>query len=104
MSHTPAPWVYCAKSRRVTAENGDQLIADIRSWGLLHLTNHKQIQNANGRLVAAAPELLAALERVVSQFAIYYSKGEGHPLILSEYNHQFVKDAIDLIARIKGRE
>lgn len=66
MSHTPAPWVYCQKWQKVTTADGGQLVADIRGWGWLQkLPDGEAIQDANGRLIAAAPDLLAALESIV---------------------------------------
>ena len=66
MSHTPAPWIYDQKRTRVVAEDRELLVADIRGWGNLQKrSDGAEIMGANGYLIAAAPELLAALERLV---------------------------------------
>ena len=66
MSHTPASWIYDQKRTRVVAEDRELLVADIRGWGNLQKrSDGAEIMDANGYLIAAAPELLAALERLV---------------------------------------
>lgn len=102
MSHTAAPWAYCQKWQKVTTADGGQLIADIRGWGWLQkLPDGEAIQDANGRLIAAAPELLAALESITDYFTIKHRRGEGHEWQVSQYQPECVQAAIDLIARIK---
>ena len=64
MSHTPGPWSY--ENEGQTVYVGDQIegqwIAQVRGWGWLQkLKNGEAVQDANGRLIAAAPELLEAL-------------------------------------------
>lgn len=72
MSHTPAPWVYCQKWQKVTIADGGQLLADIRGWGWLQkLPDGEAIQDANGRLIAAAPDLLAELENLSAVMACH---------------------------------
>ena len=63
MQHTPGPWsVNFKKFSEVRAENG-AVIADCKKLtGLVNL-------QANARLVAAAPDLLAALDRLTQQCA-----------------------------------
>lgn len=52
-------WKYDSKRTRVMSEDSEYLIADIRGWGKLQcLPNGEEIQDYNGRLIAAAPELL----------------------------------------------
>lgn len=63
MQHTPGPWkVNYTKFSEVRAENG-AVIAECKK-----LTNLVNLQ-ANARLVAAAPDLLAALDRLTQQCA-----------------------------------
>jgi hypothetical protein len=66
VKHTPGPWTYDEDIQSVFANchnpnNGEFLIADMRGWGYLeHQPNGAEIQDANGRLISAAPELLEA--------------------------------------------
>jgi hypothetical protein len=65
--HTPGPWEYYAEDQRVIIP-GDysKLIADIRGWGWLQkLENGAEVQDANGRLIAAAPTQHEALTKLV---------------------------------------
>jgi len=60
--HTPGPWAY-TKEDQVVHLPGDysKMIADIRGRGWLQkLPNGAEVQDANGKLIAAAPELLKA--------------------------------------------
>jgi len=67
--HTPAPWVG-DNHGYVWAENGQMTICTIRGWGHLtgvgamnlFVTDAIEIQDANQRLICAAPELLEALQ------------------------------------------
>lgn len=57
--HTPGPWNIGTKNgARVWSENGETLIADANASESLR----KEIKKANARLIAAAPDLLEALE------------------------------------------
>lgn len=67
--HTPGPWEYEPTGQTVygISEGGCNkivetfMVANIRGWGhLQYLPNGAEIQDANGRLIAAAPDLLAA--------------------------------------------
>lgn len=82
--HTPEPWKYDPGSVGVWAENpyghGLMRIADVRGWG--HLTGRAscamtkldaaRIQDATGVLLAAAPDLLAALEGMIESYDLAY--------------------------------
>ncbi len=57
-------WKYDPRRQRVTTEDGELLIADIRGWGRLQQSlDGDKIQDYHGRLVAAAPELLEMAHR-----------------------------------------
>lgn len=61
MSHTPGPWLFCDDSgphRNIWAE----ALIVARVDGDEH---HKDTADANARLIAAAPELLNALETIL---------------------------------------
>lgn len=73
--HTPGPWRTGYRSLHVVTDNakigGDAIIFDVRGWGYLTGNGHGalgldpkeavQIQKANARLAAAAPDMLEAL-------------------------------------------
>lgn len=73
--HTQGPWQYKQLGTQVWGRSvggcqmieSEHLIADIRGWGhIQYLPDAEQIQDANGRLIAAAPDLLEALRFVMS--------------------------------------
>lgn len=81
---TPGPWKYKPTKYDATiwAENGNMMVAQLRGWGYLTGKGHlalglsseeaARIQDANGFLIAAAQELLAACkaqERVDNHIA-----------------------------------
>lgn len=59
--HTPGPWnvAYYGYTERPVIKHGSQSIADVRGCELDDTTTHSL---ANARLIAAAPDLLAALK------------------------------------------
>lgn len=77
--HTPGPWraddetVFCF-------DKEDRMIAQVRGWGWLIKNNSEDLafetQKANLNLIAAAPELLEALENCVSLMAELERLGE----------------------------
>ncbi len=68
--HTPGPWKYHSAGVMVLDGDGQTSIADIRGWGRLEKVYGEQkameIQDANGRLIAAAPEMLRIIQRLVT--------------------------------------
>lgn len=62
--HTQGPWsvAFYGETERPVIKHGDQSIADVRGCELDDSTSHSL---ANARLIAAAPELLAAAEALV---------------------------------------
>ena len=94
--HTPGPWLVLSDddhSDALTIQDQDELtIADI--WGFAAPDRDGQEQ-ANARLIAAAPELLAALREACAY--IYAT----HPHAQMPAIHQ---RACELIARVEGRE
>ena len=78
-THTPGPWTVIGPVGFVYADDpyghGQMHVAQVRGWG--HLTGRgggcafsdkkaATIQDANAHLIAAAPDLLAALKEVAS--------------------------------------
>lgn len=91
--HTPGPWARDTGSGfgcDVRAENGRKVAA---TWGINNGDPNRPAYraecDANARLIAAAPELLAALE-----MALVYVDGEGTP---EQY-----EQVVAAIAKAKG--
>jgi hypothetical protein len=62
MSHTPGPWMVHAEDRRAVVDSGGVcVVADVRSYR----------DTDDARLIAAAPDLLAALKAVLAEEMIY---------------------------------
>lgn len=100
MTHTPAPWMYDDKNTRITAEDGQLIVAEIRGWGRLqYRENGAQTQDANGLLIAAAPDLLAALESMVAEYGEFYG---DTPEVAAQYQSPLIKAALQAIAKAKG--
>lgn len=97
VNHTPAPWEYHKEDQRVHV-NGDysKMIADIRGWGWLQkLPDGDKIQDANGRLIAASPDMLEALEKapIVSKFNTAEAFIEAYNEWVTEYQIPAFKKA-----------
>lgn len=63
--HTPGPWHICRDNPVMVRDSDDTLIADCDNF---QYTDDGEIQlpdcEANARLIAAAPDLLGALEKI----------------------------------------
>lgn len=57
VAHTPVPWRWDSDHNEITNDQGDCVVAVVVELGLRHKTGEVE---ANARLIAAAPELLAA--------------------------------------------
>jgi hypothetical protein len=79
--HTPGPWRMDRMATYIWAKDrlGEFMVAQIRGWGHLtgvgglNLPEDKAvaIQEANGRLLAAAPELLEAAKWAVMEWRLH---------------------------------
>lgn len=63
---TPGPWSADGGSGYVMAEDGQMPVCEVRGWGYLSTRRESEDaaaaeQDANARLISAAPDLLAAL-------------------------------------------
>lgn len=76
MSHTPAPWkIDAAHSTRVL------LINDGKGYAIGEIVDTRN--PANAKLIAAAPDLLAALEKILPYAArLIQGTTDGEPLLI----------------------
>ena len=92
--HTPGPWVWEHWQMGLTAQNGTSVLAYYDYEGMSLHGKTEDEHEANAHLIAAAPDLLEALEAIVATW-------DG-----PKYNH-FMADNIDLaraaIAKAKGQ-
>ncbi len=72
--HTPGPWRVGSSSvggPTITTTDKRSTIADIRTFGGVHCGGPQHPEtDANARLIAAAPELLEALQDLVAEFGV----------------------------------
>lgn len=89
MQHTPGPWKYGYE--RPTAQDPEEqwAIVTIAGGHIVANVNPDSRQDANARLIAAAPDLLAALEAVV---------------FISDRKHDAWDKARAAIAKAKGQQ
>lgn len=68
--HTVGPWEYHKSAMIVMDESGQMSVCDIRGFGSLQnalgCEGAAEVMDANGRLIAAAPDLLKSLRELVS--------------------------------------
>ena len=89
--HTPGPWMYHKQlngSLTFFGENGNRVILSAA-----RLIN----QEANARLIAAAPELLAALQSI----AEYWNQDRNDEAMFDAC-HYAIDTAMDAIAKVEG--
>lgn len=84
--HTPGPWMY------TKCRCGDPVC---RAYHISHSRSNGGFDEADARLIAAAPNLLSALEAMVKTF--------GNSTVLSDYGRGVVAQANAAIAKAEGR-
>jgi hypothetical protein len=82
--HTPGPWVM-ADDSLISAEEDGQAVAQVLEVLEDEKEDEKGDEEANARLIAAAPELLAAL----SELASCFSEDIGVAPVADEDSHRF---------------
>lgn len=115
--HTPGPWVVLSPmgtwistvTKPYPNSPGPMHVADVRGWG--HLTGTGggcamaqdeaiAIQEANARLIAAAPELLAALSAILAHEVYTYEGGLEARITVPQ---DAIGAALAAIAKAEGR-
>lgn len=91
--HAPAPWVISTDRIRVLSdENGpDYEIANCDGMSSGHPCPI-EMQQANAQLIAAAPDLLDALDRAYLQILMFLDEGKFNRLV--EFDAGYIVDAI----------
>jgi hypothetical protein len=99
-THTPAPWLVAEDTGviYVEGEENDFAICDTQAENTYCLSFSQAI--ANARLIAAAPELLNALNVTVSALALYMSQSGKAAVDIG--NDVTVKEALAAIAKAQG--
>ena len=91
--HTPGPWFVCHKSPFIVRAGDDISGRHIAHIGPANYTPRFDIDEPNARLISAAPDLLEALERLVS--------------VARDVDHGYMDQAIDnaesAIAKARGQ-
>jgi len=96
IKHTPGPWIQVGH----WVEHPDETVADIctcdpEAMGQSHFKRNYSEVVANARLIAAAPEMLEALQ------AIYHERPRGYEYV-SEYSLTIEDIARKAIAKATG--
>lgn len=97
MNHTPGPWTGFLDERDnhaawlIGPSSARPIVAAVAADAECGLTG--STVEANARLIAAAPELLAALHALTDEVAQWHVRGDG-----AEYDM-----ALDAIAKAEGR-
>ena len=80
--YTPAPWsVYPGQNPGIEGDGGKKSVVvfgdgpDDSECGVLGKTPEQQ--QANAKLIAAAPDMLAVLQRIVAVYDVGYTPGQG---------------------------
>jgi hypothetical protein len=70
--HTPGPWEFDGQSYIWSDMAIGKMIAQIRGWGWLQKEGEEEAiaeQEANARLIAAAPEMYEALKKIIEEIS-----------------------------------
>ena len=94
IKHTPGPWVVDHMSAHLVRSQDDKNGRHIAAVGPANYTPRYDVDDANARLIAAAPELLEALECLLAKADIEFKN------IWPETRN----DARAAIAKAKGEE
>lgn len=109
MSHTPGPWHYYSGTPAVGSMESGRSICVVSGPRKRITLERKAERDANGTLLAAAPDLLAACQALIK----YCSRRDGSLARYQEWMQAFIEDgstiteaverAADAIAKAEGR-
>lgn len=96
MSHTPGPW----EARGLTIWEPGKVALSIAT-----ATQHQPSARANAQLIAAAPEMLAALKGLVDEYGRRNLDGYdyGDELLPAEEQTPEIAEAMRLIRKAEGK-
>lgn len=97
-TYTPGPWSYNDGMAEVTDSRG-KTIADVAPGD--RYDDDTATVDADGRLIALAPELAAMVQTLADQIE-GYDRGEGDQFITPRPFHELVAEAHALLARLEG--
>ena len=69
--HTPGPWVWEHWQMGLTAQNGTSVLAYYDYEGMSLHGKTEDEHEANAHLIAAAPDLLEALDRMIAEYDLW---------------------------------
>ena len=91
--HTAGPWLIIpggdewSQGRIATIEPKPETMIETNYWTVAEVNNRRDERESNARLISAAPDLLAAAERVLAKL--------DHPTLgLTIYDADALRDAI----------
>jgi len=102
MKHTPGPWKSDGYHVRQSGQCGTRMIADVAYTGPHHTPpdeypkSCRLVDEANAQLMAAAPELLEALEMLLTIEPNYFST--------DAYERSLWQNARETIAKATGKK
>ena len=108
-NHTPGPWLIAGMSQsgcadvsiyRKTANDRPQYIGRVYGEGIVY--RYTDTRDANARLIAAAPDLLAAIEELVGEFDARSEAAAQEPGVIGLNDTGGIAAARAVIAKAKG--
>lgn len=89
--HTPGPWIFSPEVPTIRSQKESEFVACILGSGTAE-------DDANGRLIAAAPEMLEALKAIVKSYEAH-EDGYARSVLRAHF-----QAASTLIAKAEGRD
>lgn len=103
-THTPGPWTFAFGAVYVERPDSNGPHTRIALMDREEPATQPCERDANARLISVAPELLAALERVLNAFEADRKISPQMPIVIScETNGSALREARKAIAKAKGQ-
>lgn len=94
---TPGPWVIIpggdewSQGRIATIEPAPETMTEVNYWTVAEVNNRRHESAANALLIAAAPDLLEALENLLKAFDVAFSGVYGRGPLYIAANSAIIK-------------